>query len=78
MHTTESFPILSIVKLDGNPGMWTALLPIDWMDLALDMDDRIWLSSILFLFTKTLLSAFRRIFGLVVDFWTGINDFVIV
>jgi len=78
MHTIESLPILSMVKLDGNPGMWTALLPIDWTDLALDTDNRTWLSSILLLFTKTLLSAFLRIFGLVVDFWIGINDFVTV
>lgn len=78
MHTIVSLPILSMVKLDGNPGIWTALLPIDWTDLALDTDNRIWLSSILLLFTKTLLSAFLRIFGLVVDFWIGINDFVIV
>jgi len=76
-HTIESLPILSMVRLAGNPGMWTALLPIDWMDLALDADDRAWLSSIL-LFPKILLSAFLRIFGLVLDFWNGISAFVIV
>lgn len=81
MQTAESLLILSIVRLEGKPGMWTALLPIDWTDFTVDTGNWIWVGpfSILFLLGKTLLSVtFLSIFGRVVDFCTGIKDFITV
>lgn len=81
IQTAESLLILSMVRLEGKPGIWTALLPTEWIDFTVGTGIWIWLGpfSTLFLLGKTLLSVtLRSMFGRVLDFWTGIKDFITV